>query len=151
MADARAAEALPRFDIGLDSRALMSRLDLFAGLDDNHLDSIAKLLRPRFVMPHELIVRKGERGDAVFFVASGAAKVELPQGSVLLGSGDVFGEMSLITGEPRQADVRSETYTRLLVLRRLDFQHLMLANPDLSAKFSAIAQSRLAANRSATA
>ena len=129
----------------------MTRLDLFAGLDDTHLDSIARLLRPRFVMPRELIVRKGDRGDAVFFIASGAATVELPQGSVLLGSGDVFGEMSLITGEPRQADVRSQTYSRLLVLRRLDFQHLMQANPDLSGKFTAIAQDRVAANRSALA
>ncbi len=148
---ARDAGGLPRFDIGLDARALMTRLDLFAGLDDKHLDSIARLLRPRFVMPRELIVRKGDRGDAVFFIASGAAKVELPQGAVLLGSGDVFGEMALITGEPRQADVRSQTYSRLLVLRRSDFQHLMQASPDLSGKFTSIAKSRVAANRSALA
>ncbi|HXZ17891.1 MAG TPA: cation:proton antiporter [Roseiarcus sp.] len=149
--NARHAEALPRFDIGLDARALMTRLDLFAGLEAKHLDSIATLLKPRFVFPRELIVRKGERGDAVYFVASGAAEVILPQGRVLLGSGDVFGEMALITGEPRQADVRSQTYSRLLVLRRADFQNLMRANSDLGAKFNAIAESRLAANRSAVA
>ncbi len=146
--EARVAEALPRFDIGLDPRALITRLDLFAELDDKHLDSIAKLLRPRFVMPRELIVRKGERGDAMFFIASGAADVVLPKRHVLLGSGDVFGEMALITGEPRQADVRAQTYTRLLVLRRSDFQRLMQANPDLGARFDAIARSRLAANLS---
>jgi CPA1 family monovalent cation:H+ antiporter len=149
--DARVALALPRFDIGLDTQALMARLDLFAGLDDQHLDSIARLLRPRFVVPRELIVRKGDRGDAVFFIASGAVEVALPQGHVLLGSGDVFGEMALITGEPRQADVQSQTYSRLLVLRRVDFQRLMRANPDLGAKFNAIADSRLSANRSAVA
>jgi CPA1 family monovalent cation:H+ antiporter len=149
--DARAAEALPRFDIGLDTRALMERLDLFAGLDDKHLDSIARLLRPRLVVPRELIVRKGDRGDTAFFIASGAVDVALPQGHVLLGSGDVFGEMALITGEPRQADVRAQTYSRLLVLRRADFQNLMRANPDLSAKFNSIAASRRAANLSAIA
>ncbi len=148
---ARVALALPRFDIGLDPRRLMERLDLFAGLDDKHLESIARLLRPRLVVPRELIVRKGDRGDAVFFIASGAADVALPQGHVLLGSGDVFGEMALITGEPRQADVRAQTYSRLLILRRVDFQHLMRANPDLGAKFNAIADSRSAANRSALA
>ncbi len=129
----------------------MARLDLFAGLDGKHLDSIARLLRPRFVMPRELIVRKGDRGDAVFFIASGAADVDLPQGHVLLGTGDVFGEMALITGEPRQADVRSQTYSRLLVLRRSDFQNLMRANPDLGEKFNAIATSRRKANLSAIA
>ena len=149
--DARDALALPRFDIGLNARELITRLDLFVGLDDRHLDDIAKLMRPRFVVARELIVRKGDRGDTVFFIASGAVDVALPQGHVLLGTGDVFGEMALITGEPRQADVRAQTYCRLLVLRRADFQRLMRANPDLSAKFNAIAQSRLAANRSAVA
>ncbi len=148
---ARDAEALPRFDIGLDSRALMARLDLFAGLDDRHLDSIARLLRPRLVVPREIIVRKGDRGDAAFFIASGAAEVLLPQRNVLLGSGDVFGEMALITGEPRQADVKAQTYTRLLVLRRTDFDRLMRANPDLSAKFNAIAETRRQANLSEVA
>ncbi len=148
---ARDAEALPRFDIGLDSRTLMTRLDLFAGLDDKHLDSIARLLRPRFVVPRELIVRKGDRGDAAFFIASGAAEVVLPHRNVLLGSGDVFGEMALITGEPRQADVKAQTYSRLLVLRRLDFDRLMRANPDLGAKFNAIAETRRQANLSEVA
>ncbi len=148
---ARDAEALPRFDIGLNSRTLMTRLDLFAGLDDKHLDSIAKLLRPRFVVPRELIVRKGDRGDAAFFIASGAAQVVLPRRNVLLGSGDVFGEMALITGEPRQADVKAQTYSRLLVLRRVDFDRLMRANPDLGAKFNAIAETRRQANLSEVA
>ena len=148
---ARDAEALPRFDIGLDSRTLMARLDLFAGLDDRHLDSIARLLRPRFVVPRELIVRKGDRGDAAFFIASGAAEVLLPHRNVLLGSGDVFGEMALITGEPRQADVKAQTYSRLLVLRRMDFDRLMRVNPDLSAKFNAIAETRRQANLSEVA
>jgi CPA1 family monovalent cation:H+ antiporter len=149
--NARDAEALPRFDIGLDTRTLMARLDLFAGLDAGHLDSIQKLLRARFVVPRELIVRKGDRGDAVFFIASGAAEVDLPQGRVQLGTGDVFGEMALITGEPRQANVRSQTYARLLVLRRADFQDLMRVNPALSATFNAIAERRLEANRLALA
>jgi CPA1 family monovalent cation:H+ antiporter len=150
--DARGdASALPRFDIGLDTRTLMARLDLFAGLDDEHLDSIAKLLRPRFVMPRERIVRKGDRGDTVFFIASGAVEVDLPQGRVPLGTGDFFGEMALITGEPRQADVRSQTYSRLLVLRRADFQNLMQASPDLEARFNAIAASRRLANQTAAA
>ncbi len=148
---ARDAEALPRFDIGLNTRALMARLDLFAGLDDKHLDRIAKLLRPRFVVPRERIVREGDRGDAAFFIASGAVEVLLPKRHILLGTGDVFGEMALITGERRQADVRAQTYCRLLVLRRSDFDRLIRANPDLGAKFNDIALSRLVANRAEVA
>ncbi len=65
VAEAQDAQARPRFDMGLDTRRLVARLDLFAGLDDRQLDSVQKLLRPRFTVPNELIVRKGERGDAV--------------------------------------------------------------------------------------
>jgi monovalent cation:H+ antiporter, CPA1 family len=145
--DAQRAEAPPRFDIGLDTERLIARLDLFATLDRRHLAGVQKLLRPRFTFPNELIVRKGERGDAVFFIASGAAEVILPDRRISLGSGDFFGEMSLITGEPRQADVRSQTYCRLLVLRKADFDRFMRANPDVLGHINAIAERRSLENR----
>ena len=146
--DAQGAEAPPRFDIGLDTEHLIARLDLFfAPLDRRHLAGVQKLLRPRFTFANELIIRKGERGDAVFFIASGAAEVILPDRRVPLGSGDFFGEMSLITGEPRQADVRSQTYCRLLVLRKADFDRLMRANPDVLSQINAVAERRLSENR----
>ena len=76
--DIEGREAPPRFDIGLDTRELISRLELFKSLDGRHLEGMRKLLRPRFTVPGELIVRKGERGDAVFFIASGATEVRFP-------------------------------------------------------------------------
>jgi CPA1 family monovalent cation:H+ antiporter len=145
--DAQDAEGLPRFDIGLDTERLIVRLDLFAGLDPKQLEGVRKLLRARFTFPDELIVRKGERGDAVFFIASGAAEVILPDRRVPLGSGDFFGEMALITGEPRQADVKSQTYCRLLVLRKADFDRFMRANPDVRGKINEVASRRLMENK----
>ena len=59
VADAQDREAAPRFDIGLDTSALIMRLDLFSGLDPRHLERVQRLLRPRFTVPNELIVRKG--------------------------------------------------------------------------------------------
>ena len=108
----------------------------------------ARLLRPRFTVPNELIVRKGERGDAVFFIASGAAEVALPGRRIPLGSGDVFGEMALLTGEPRQGDVRALTYCRLLVLRKADFDRFMRDNRDVRSRIDQIAETRLSSNRS---
>ncbi len=141
--DARSAEAPPRFDIGLDTQDLVARLDIFAGLDSPQLESVRKLLRPRFTVPKELIVRKGDPGDALFFVASGAVEVVLPDSSIPLRSGDVFGEMALLTGAPRQADVRALTYCRLLVLRKADFDRFMRENRAVRLKIQQIAQSRL--------
>jgi CPA1 family monovalent cation:H+ antiporter len=60
----QARETRPRFDLGLDTRHLISRLDLFAGLTEEQLERVEKLLRPRFAVPRELIVREGQEGDA---------------------------------------------------------------------------------------
>ena len=146
---ARAAEAPPRFDIGLDTPALVARLDILAGLSDRQLDLVCKLLRPRFAIPTERIIRKGERGDAVFFIASGAVEVILPDRRVGLGSGEFFGEMALLSGRLRQADVVALTYCQMLVLRRADFERFVEANPDAKNTINRVAEARLTMNRSA--
>ena len=143
----RAAEPRPRFDMGLDTRRLIERLDLLSALNSVQLDRVAKLLRPRFTVPNERIVRAGDRGDAVFFIASGAVEVRLPVRHVRLGTGEFFGEMALLTGRPRQADVVALSYCRLPVLRKADFDRFVTANPDAGAVINRVAQARLAINR----
>jgi CPA1 family monovalent cation:H+ antiporter len=143
----RAAESRPRFDMGLDTRSLIERLDLLSALNTIQLDRVATLLRPRFTVPNERIVRAGDRGDAVFFIASGAVEVRLPVRHVRLGTGEFFGEMALLTGLPRQADVVALSYCRLLVLRKADFDRFVTANPDAGAVINRVAQARLAMNR----
>ena len=141
-------ETRPRFDLGLDTRELIGRLDLFAALNDQQLARVQKLLRPRFAVPRELIVREGERGDACYFIASGAAEVVFPGRRIPLGSGDLFGEMALLTGMTRQADVVAMTYCRLLVLRKVDFDRFMDDNRDIRHVIHTIAKSRSSMNLS---
>jgi monovalent cation:H+ antiporter, CPA1 family len=141
-------EARPRFDLGLDTRELIGRLDLFADLSEQQLERVQKLLRPRFVAPRERIVQEGDQGDACYFIASGAAEVVFPGRRIPLGSGDLFGEMALLTGMTRQADVVAMTYCRLLVLRKVDFDHFMDDNRDIRLIIHTIAASRSSMNRS---
>ena len=143
---ASAAEPRPRFDIGLDTHRLIERLDILSGLDDQQLDRVARLLRPRFTVPNERIIRKGDRGDAVFFIASGAVEVSLPARRVRLGSGEFFGEMALLSGRPRQADVTALTYCRLLVLRKTDFDRFIAANAEARAAIDRIVHERRSMN-----
>jgi CPA1 family monovalent cation:H+ antiporter len=144
----QARESRPRFDLGLDTRELIGRLDLFADLNDQQLERVQKLLRPRFVAPRERIVREGDQGDACYFIASGAAEVVFPGRRIPLGSGDLFGEMALLSGMTRQADVVAMTYCRLLVLRKLDFDRFMQDNRDIRLVIHKIAASRTTMNRS---
>ncbi|TMJ63719.1 MAG: cyclic nucleotide-binding domain-containing protein [Alphaproteobacteria bacterium] len=136
----------PRFEIGLDTHRLIERLDILSGLDEQQLERVARLLRPRFTVPNERIIRRGDRGDAVFFIASGAVEVRLPARRVRLGSGEFFGEMALLSGRPRQADVFALTYCRLLVLRKADFERFLAANPERRAEINRIAKARLSVN-----
>ena len=144
---ARAAEQRPRFDIGLDTDRLIEKLDLLANLDALHRQAIARLLHPRFAVPNERIVRKGDVGDSVFFIGSGAVEVMLPHRRVLLGTGDFFGEMALLTGQPRTADVVAQTYCRLLELRKMDFDRFMANNPRAQAEITRGAATRVARNQ----
>jgi monovalent cation:H+ antiporter, CPA1 family len=147
VAGASATEPHPRFDIGLDTHRLIERLDILSGLDERQLGRVAMLLRPRFTVPNERIIRKGDRGDAVFFIASGAVEVTLPAGPVRLGSGEFFGEMALLSGRPRHADITALTYCRLLVLRKADFEHFITANPEAKEAINRIAASRHSMNQ----
>jgi CPA1 family monovalent cation:H+ antiporter len=141
-------ETRPRFDLGLDTRELIGRLELFADLNEQQLARVQKLLRPRFVAPRERIVREGDQGDACYFIASGAAEVVLSGRRILLGSGDLFGEMALLTGMTRQADVVAVTYCRLLVLRKVDFDRFMQDNRDIRLAIHKIAAARSSMNLS---
>jgi monovalent cation:H+ antiporter, CPA1 family len=147
VAGASAVEPRPRFDIGLDTHRLIEQLDILSALDERQLDRVASLLRPRFTVPNEHIIRKGDRGDAVYFIASGAVEVTLPARPVRLGSGEFFGEMALLSGSPRQADVTALTYCRLLVLRKADFERFMTANPDARDAINRVAASRHSMNQ----
>jgi CPA1 family monovalent cation:H+ antiporter len=120
----------PHFDMGLDTHNLVKRLDLLASLDERQLEIVCGLLRPRFTIPHERIIRKGDPGDGVYFIASGSVEVILPDRRIQIGPGAFFGEMALLSGRVRQADVVAITYCQLLVLRRSDFEQFMRENPD---------------------
>ena len=150
VASGRTDELRPRFDIGLDTRRLVERLDILSGFEERQLDRVAKLLRPVFTVPDERIIREGDRADACFFIASGAVEVRQPGRRIRLGSGDFFGELALLTGRRRQADVVALTYCRLLVLRRADFERFLSENPAARAEINRVALARLAMNEGET-
>jgi len=141
------AEPQPHFDIGLDTHRLIEKLDMLSSLDEKQLQRVAKLLRPRFTVPNQRIIRRGDHGDAVFFIVSGAVEVRLSARRIRLGSGEFFGEMALLSGRRRQADVVALTYCRLLALRRADFERFLAANPEARALINNIAHERLAMNQ----
>ena len=143
---ARPAETRLRLDPGLDTRRLVERLSFLSGLGEQQLDRVIKLLRPRFAVPGERIVRAGDRADACYFISSGAVEVRQAGRTIGLGSGEFFGELALLTGRPRQADVVALTYCQLLALNKVDFEAFLTTNPEAKALITRIAKARIAEN-----
>jgi CPA1 family monovalent cation:H+ antiporter len=139
-------DELPPLDLGLRAEDLLAQFDMFAGLGASELRALARLFRPRLLVPDEVVIRKGERGNAVFLISSGAVEVVLPNQRVRLGSGDFFGEMALLSGRRRQADVVALGYCRVLVLAAADFRRFLRDYPRAKAEIDRIAKERARAN-----
>ncbi len=147
---ARAAvDERPRLDLGLEARALIAQVPMFANLTQAQLDRVARLLRPRFALPAETLIRRGERGDAMYFISSGAVEVDVLGHKVKLGRGDFFGEMALLSGQPRQADVAALSYCQLLVLDDDDLEYLLRSEPRIKERIDSVAGARWEENRQA--
>lgn len=140
--DGQGAGPRPRFDLGLDTRQLIGQLDLLSGLNARQLDRVQRLFRTRFTVPGEIIVRAGERGEAVYLIADGAVETQVQGTKLQLGSGDFFGERSLLTGQRRRSHVVALTYCRLLVLRKADFDRFTAENPDVRAAVDRIVETQ---------
>ena len=141
----RAVEVRPALDLGLKREDLVGRVAMFAALDAKTRRSVARLLRPRLAVPDEVIVHKGERGDAMYFISSGAVEVRIAPTPVHLGTGDFFGELALLVADRRTADVVALGYCQLLSLAARDLHRLFGTEPALRDLIHAVAQARTAA------
>ena len=105
--------------------AMVAHVPLFSHLDAGSIAELVGILRARTVPAGTTLIRKGDRGDAMYLIASGAVDVDSPTGKVHLKEGDFFGEMALLSGEPRSATVTAPRTTDLLVLDADDFHRLL--------------------------
>ena len=138
----QAVERQPPLDFGLGLAAMIRRVRVFAGLDQEAVRRIARLLGPRLVLPGERIVRRGAIGGSMYFIASGEVEVRLDNGKVTLGPGEFFGEMALLTKQPRNADVVARSYCHLMELDARDFRRLLHSDPKVRAEIEATASAR---------
>ncbi len=105
--------------------------------------------------PGEALVSGGDVGNSMFVILDGGVQVtgksEIGSLVVLaeLGSGDTFGEISLLTGEARNATVSAVTDTLVLEIRKTDISPLIVANPTLAGSLGELLERRQTATREA--
>jgi CRP/FNR family cyclic AMP-dependent transcriptional regulator len=107
---------------------------LFAGFTDEQLEAVPQAAIPRKFAAGDMIVKEGERGARSLFVVL-EGEVEIRVGGKVLrtdGPGCYFGEMALLTDEPRSADVVARSEVTALQLSRDHLRGLIHSNPDVA-------------------
>jgi CRP/FNR family transcriptional regulator, cyclic AMP receptor protein len=118
--------------------ATLQKVPLFSQLSPADLQRVLEVARERTYPKNSVILFEDDPGDALYVVKQGQVKVVLigEDGREVilsvLGEGDFFGEMALIDDEPRSAHVIAMGDSTLLVLRREDFQGLLMQTPGIA-------------------
>jgi CPA1 family monovalent cation:H+ antiporter len=142
----RRSDDMRPLDLGLRTEELIARFEMLRNLGEREIKALVQWFRPRLAVPEERIIRRGDRGTHVFFISSGAVEVILPKEKVRLGSGEFFGEMALLSGARRTADVVALSYCQFLVLSAADFRRFLEMNPTAKEQIDRVMHERTLMN-----
>jgi CRP-like cAMP-binding protein len=128
-----------------DRRAeLIGGCPLFVGLETGDLASVAAVAIEVDFPADRVIAREGEIGTGFFIVVEGQVKVVRSGTTVAhLGPGEFFGELSVLDGGPRVAQVVAEAPTRCLAIASWDFERVLREEPGVALAVLRVVAARL--------
>jgi small-conductance mechanosensitive channel/CRP-like cAMP-binding protein len=121
---------------------VIASVDIFEPLTFTEREAVVKSLIKYAYAPGEAIIRCGDPGDSMFIICRGRVEVQLPSNNgdlkhvAVLEPGNFFGEMALLTGEPRNADVYALDEVEVLEIRKPVIQQLFGENAGLAEALS---------------
>jgi CRP/FNR family transcriptional regulator, cyclic AMP receptor protein len=135
----------------MDELEQLRAVSLFSGLDDVELAAVRGEMKKCHFTPGQVIIREGEPGDSfhvitegdVAFVTIDAAGKEIILDTA--GTGEWFGELSMLTGDPRSARVKAAGTVSTLSIAREAFRKFLITHPEASLDVLAVIGRRLAA------
>jgi CRP-like cAMP-binding protein len=128
---------------------LLEKSGLFGSLEEKARRDIAACAMPRSFTAGESICRLGDRGDSMMAVVVGTVRISRPtsRGKEIiladLGSGELFGEIALLDGKPRSANVVALTNCELMILERRNLIPFLERNPAACMKLMEILCARI--------
>jgi len=131
-----------RIDNPRDPMHVLQGVDLFQGLKTDELKLLAQNMTPRVFRASESIVTQGADGDSLFVVVEGAVGVwiNIDEGKQIevakMGAGAFFGEMALLTGEPRSASIIASGECFVFEISKAHIAALIAANPKVTEMIS---------------
>jgi CRP/FNR family transcriptional regulator, cyclic AMP receptor protein len=121
----------------LSQRQVLRRSALFARLGDEETDAILAHARVAKYAAGDQIVVKGDPGDSMMAVLNGHVSISAPSPDgrqvvlSVLHDGDIFGEIALLDGKERTADVNALTDCEILIIPRRSLWSLLERRPDI--------------------
>lgn len=144
---ARLRQAVPEIVTPDAIAAAIDRTEVFAPLSPEEKGALLQGIRVEVFGRGETVLRAGDPGDSMFILQKGTVSVRRSAetgGKQLaeLGAGDMFGEMALLTGEPRGATVVAESDVTALEIPKSSLQPILKRNPALAEAISRIVDRR---------
>lgn len=121
----------------IDKRAVLARLEIFAGLPPAEIDKLANYARVERFRKGATLFHKGDTGVGLVAVHRGQVKISVPSADGkearlnTMRAGEFLGEIALLDGKPRTADAIAETDCDVVILDRREFQPLLRSSADL--------------------
>lgn len=134
--------------LAVEPAELLRKVPFFADAPADDVARIVQRLKPLTVAPGESIVRQGETGATMYFIARGVVRVLRHDGDdaehevATLIAGDFFGEIAILRDEPRTATCRAATACALYELTRADVQDAVALCPAIGESLQRAAAAR---------
>ncbi len=122
----------------------LAHVELIQNLPPSEAQAIVPFLQPLVVKAGDRVFDEGDRGDSVYLIVHGEANVTKGERVLaVLQPGEVFGEMALLTGEPRSASIAANTDLELYQLKQEHFDDVIVKSPSISSALSRALARRL--------
>jgi CRP/FNR family cyclic AMP-dependent transcriptional regulator len=121
----------------------------FSDLDAAAFDQLCRYAKHSTLKRGTTIVSKGDPGNSLIAVISGTVKISVSSADGrsailnLIGPGEIFGEMSVLDGQPRSADATANTNCEIFIIDRREFLPFVRSQPALAMKFIELLCARL--------
>jgi CRP/FNR family transcriptional regulator, cyclic AMP receptor protein len=118
--------------------SLLRQIGFFSGLSDSELEAVADQLGKRTFGRGVILFHRGSPGDTLYIIESGKVRIFILSESGqemsvrVCGTGEIFGELSMLDGLPRSAGAVAVEETHVLTLQREDFLELFDVYPRLA-------------------
>ncbi|WP_281016744.1 MULTISPECIES: cyclic nucleotide-binding domain-containing protein [unclassified Minwuia] len=136
-------------EAALTPERLIEHVPIFAPLGEHGRSRLCDLVERRTFAPGEAVVKEGDIGDSMFLIAEGVVSIEVSaEGQeermevARLGPGEFFGEMALLTGDPRAATVVARDTTLTYEVTKAAIAPLMEGAQSLGAELSDVLAER---------